>query len=360
MVEIAVFEMAKSCKLNRSSGAGTRPNGEKTRRGRLLGTTAIAGVIAALSASPVHANDWTGTASSDWFTAGNWGGGVPTPADLFVIIENNGVPDAPIVGSSGAFALNLIVGNINGSGSLSVLNGGTLQTGTATIGGLGTGTLSVANGGAVSSNLLSVGDSATGSLIIGTGGTVTATGVMLARNSGSAGTIAIGAASGQAAAAPGTLNAPSVAFGSGTGTITFNHTSSNYVFAPTISGPGVVRVEAGTTIFTAANSYSHGTFIAGGTLEVTGPNGAISSGNDVNVGTLAGGTGTLNVTNGGKVTDGNGSIGAATGATGNATVTGSGSTWTTSLNFIMAAALSPFEMAAQSRGMCRTSVTMPA
>jgi fibronectin-binding autotransporter adhesin len=168
-----------------------------------------------------------------------------------------------------------------------------------------------------------------GSLILGTGGTVTtANQIGIAGFAGATGSLTIGAASGQAAAAPGTLNAPSVAFGSGTGTIIFNHTSSNYVFAPTISGPGAVRVEAGTTIFTAASSYSNGTFIAGGTLEVTGPNGTISSGNDVNVGTLAGSTGTLNVTNGGKVTDGNGFIGAVAGATGNTTVTGAGSTWT--------------------------------
>ena len=90
----------------------------------------------------------------------------------------------------------------------------------------------------------------------------------------------------------------------------FNHTSSNYVFAPVISGAGSVRVESGTTIFTGANSYSNGTSIAGGTLEVSGPNGGISSGADLAVGTLAGGTGTFNVTNGGKVTNGSGLIGA--------------------------------------------------
>jgi T5SS/PEP-CTERM-associated repeat protein/autotransporter-associated beta strand protein len=352
--------MARLSRPHRSPGVVAKSGRWQAGRGYLLGTTAIAGVIAALSASPALANDWTGAVSSDWFTAGNWSGGVPTIADpsVFVFIENNGVPNAPVVGSPGAFALNLIVGNVNGPGSLSVLNGGTLHTltssisgfsngaavvsgagsawitdGSFSVGAVGTGTLSVANSGAVSSQGLFVGQFGAGSVIIGGGGTVTADSVTLAQRSGSTGTLAIGAASGQAAAAPGTLNAPSVLFGTGTGTLVFNHTSSNYTFAPTISGPGSVRVEAGTTIFTAANSYSNGTSIAGGTLEVSGPNGGISSGNDVSVGTLAGSTGTFNVTNGGKVTDGNGLLGNVAGATGNATVTGAGSNWTSTAFF---------------------------
>jgi fibronectin-binding autotransporter adhesin len=60
----------------------------------------------------------------------------------------------------------------------------------------------------------------------------------------------IGAAAGSPAVAPGTLNSASVAFGGGTGSLNFNHTSANYVFAPTISGNGTVNVLAGTTILT--------------------------------------------------------------------------------------------------------------
>src|SRR5262249_45341328 len=95
--------------------------------------------------------------------------------------------------------------------------------------------------------------------------------LLVAAAAGSTGTLNIGAASGQAAAAPGTLNAPSVQFGSGTGLIVFNHTASNYTFAPTIfggGGVGAVRVEAGTTILTATNFYSGGTAINGGVLAV--------------------------------------------------------------------------------------------
>ena len=74
--------------------------------------------------------------------------------------------------------------------------------------------------------------------------------VVIAANAGSIGTLNIGAAAGNPAAAPGTLTAPSVAFGAGTGTINFNHTSADYVFAPAISGNGTVNVLAGTTTLT--------------------------------------------------------------------------------------------------------------
>jgi hypothetical protein len=45
----------------------------------------------------------------------------------------------------------------------------------------------------------------------------------------------IGAAAGSPAVAPGTLNSASVAFGGGTGSLNFNHTSANYVFAPRLA-----------------------------------------------------------------------------------------------------------------------------
>ena len=86
------------------------------------------------------------------------------------------------------------------------------------------------------------------------------------------GTLNIGAGAGNPAAAPGTLTAPSVAFGAGTGTINFNHTSANYVFAPAISGNGTVNVLAGTTTLTAANTYSGPTNVNAGTLRAGATN----------------------------------------------------------------------------------------
>lgn len=348
MVGISAVEMVALSKLALSLNGPAKPHRRKSLR--LLGTTAVAGVIAALSASPARAYDWTGASSPDWFAAANWSGGFFPGATAIVFIQNGSVPNPAVIGSPGATAAGLNVGNF-GSGSLSILNGGTLYTalaqisfvlpgsvlvsgagsawnaGVLVIGDQAAGTLSVLNGGAVSGSNLSISN---GSLVLGTAGTVTiANGVTITDFAGIPSSLAIGAASGQAAAAPGTLNAPTVSF-AGNGTLVFNHTSSNYTFAPAISGPGSVQVEAGTTILTAANSYSRDTLIAAGTLEVTGPNGAINSGNDVRVGTLAGSTSALNITNGGKVTDGNGLIGYVAGATGNATVTGTGSTFASS------------------------------
>ena len=63
-----------------------------------------------------------------------------------------------------------------------------------------------------------------------------------------------------------------LAFGAGTGTINFNHTSADYVFAPAISGNGTVNVLAGTTTLTGANSYSGATNVNAGTLRAGAPN----------------------------------------------------------------------------------------
>ena len=136
--------------------------------------------------------------------------------------------------------------------------------------------------------------------------------MQIANVAGSTGTLNIGAASGQAAAAPGTLTTPSVAFGGGTGGIVFNHTASNYTFAPVISGAGSVTVENGTTILTATNTYSGPTTINGGTLAVDGSiaNSAVT----VNNGGVLGGTGTVGgvtINTGGVLAPGN-SIGTLT------------------------------------------------
>jgi outer membrane autotransporter protein len=353
---------------------------------RLLATIAIF----AVSVVSTHAQtNWTGTVSSDWFTAGNWNAGVPAAGTIANI--NTVTPNPTVVGTAGAAALNLAVGQ-SGTGMLTILGGGTLtntlgavgngpgsqgtvtvtgpgatwtNTGTIQIGGLGTGTLTIQNGGTVNSggggsvglsagssgtvivtgpgstwnntpgggldigafgrgmltianggvvnnntaftaNIgsfvgsqgtvvvtgpgsiwtnssgLNVGGSATGALTVSDGGVVGGA-ITIARNASSVGTLNIGAGAGAPAAAPGTLTAPSVAFGGGTGTINFNHTSASYVFAPVITGNGTVNVLAGTTILTGANTYSGPTNVNGGTLRAGAvnrfsPNSAVAVG----------------------------------------------------------------------------------
>jgi T5SS/PEP-CTERM-associated repeat protein/autotransporter-associated beta strand protein len=354
--------------------------------------------IALLGASTVSAHaqsDWTGGLSNDWFNNDNWIGNRPLNTTDAII--NTVVPHSTAVGSPGATAQNLAIGE-NATGTLAVQTGGTLTTSFATIGNLpgglgtvtvtgagsnwsnagsvvvggqGTGTLTIqehstvnSGGGSVGlsagstgtvtvtgldsrwingpSNGLNIGSFGTGTLTISNGGkvnnitltpanigngpgsqgtvTVTGTGstwsnqfgvnvgnrgagaltiadgglltgpVVIATNTGSIGTLNIGAGAGDPAAAPGTPTAPSVAFGAGTGTINFNHTSSDYLFAPVISGNGAVNVLAGVTTLTAANSYSGATNVDAGSLRA----GALNTFSRNSAVTVAGG-GTLDL-----------------------------------------------------------------
>jgi len=182
-----------------------------------------------------------------------------------------------------------------GTGTLAITNGGRVIDITPLVTNIGNGagshgSVRVAGAGSLWSDIagFNIGNLGTGMLTIAEGGVVTAPAVVIATNAGSIGTLNIGAAAGDPAAAPGTLTAPSVAFGAGTGTINFNHTSSNYVFAPAISGNGAVNVLAGTTIFTGANTYTGGTTISAGTLQLGngGTSGSIT-GNVTNNGIFA-------------------------------------------------------------------------
>jgi autotransporter-associated beta strand protein len=110
----------------------------------------------------------------------------------------------------------------------------------------------------------------------------------------STGTLNIGAGLGAPPAAPGTLNTASVALSS-SGTINFNHTATDYVFAPVISGNGSVNVLAGTTTLTATStSYTGPATVNAGALFVDGS--IASSSVTVGSGATLGGTGTVGPT----------------------------------------------------------------
>ncbi|HWK94081.1 MAG TPA: autotransporter domain-containing protein [Pseudolabrys sp.] len=186
------------------------------------------------------------------------------------------------------------------------------------IGGAGTGSLDIADGGRVVSSgdmVIGVDNGArgavdvhgassslsitTGDLFIGGDGATTAQGrlfiwdgavvtvmggtgtVQVAQNAGSVGVLTIGGQEFwpgyQPPAAPGTLNASVVNLASTSATLEFNHTSTNYTFAPAIDGPGLIKHMAGTTILTADSSNFTGTTtITGGTLVVNGALGGLT------------------------------------------------------------------------------------
>ena len=251
-----------------------------------------------------------GIVSSDLLTVGQFGtgtltigtGGIVSSGLLAVgqsgagtlAIENAGtlitsMPGADIgegVGSQGAVTVTgagstwtnsgLLSVGTNGTGTLSIANGAVVSNtdgfvGFAT-GSQGAVTVTGAGSTWTSSGALFIGRFGIGMLTISNGGTVNvgagAGAVSVANQAGSTGTLNIGAAPGDPAGAPGVLNAAIVAFGAGTGNLNFNHTAANYVFAPQIIGNGAVNVFSGTTIFTSDNTYSGGTNINSGTLQL--------------------------------------------------------------------------------------------
>ncbi|PRD40344.1 hypothetical protein C5748_27540, partial [Phyllobacterium phragmitis] len=119
-----------------------------------------------------------------------------------------------------------------------------------------TGTLTIADGGVVNVNS-------------GSGTT------HLAKNSDIGGILNVGAAAGDTAVAAGTLNAATLAFGDGIGTLNFKHTGTNYNFDAAITMSGVntfatINHVAGVTNLTADSSgFAGDTIVNGGTLNIT-------------------------------------------------------------------------------------------
>ncbi|WP_174800838.1 autotransporter domain-containing protein [Martelella limonii] len=246
--------------------------------------------------------------------------------------------DAALVIASGGIVKNhttVIASSATAVGAVSVSGTGSTWTvdGGITVGAQGFGAFSVADGASVTSTAsviaqsagsvgvadvdgglwtidgdLVAGESGAGLIGLANGGVLSAESLTLAENAGSVGILVIGTApGGTAVRAPGTLSAPTVAFGSGNAQLIFNHTSSDYVFAPVISGTGLISALNGTTILTADNTNLGLTTIAsgaeiqvgaGGTSGALGGNAEIEAGGALSFarsdditfrGTLAGG-----------------------------------------------------------------------
>ncbi|MHA4838718.1 autotransporter-associated beta strand repeat-containing protein [Sphingopyxis sp. MSC1_008] len=183
---------------------------------------------------------------------------------------------------------------------LSVLNGGAASFSSAQIGtiaqganvlvsGTGstfttTGTLTVGSTGANASGVLTIAD----------GAQVTAgTGLTLAEDVGTSGSLNIGGVEGGAAAAAGFIDG-AISFGDGDGELNFNHVETDYLFANGMSGVGRINHAAGTTRLTGDSSAFTGlTSVAGGTLLVDGALGDAGSVVNVATGGTLGGTGII-------------------------------------------------------------------
>ncbi len=171
------------------------------------------------------------------------------------------------------------VGTLGPGNSVTVAAGGEVSfTGNAFIGhgiAAANNTVTVRDVGSKwTSGDLTVGLASLGNVLtVRDGASVTATGIAVATNPGSAGTVNAGEGG-----APGALSGP-IAFGAGTGIVNFNHTAPAYAFNDPISGPGAVRfLASGTTILGATSSYSGGTTLSAGTVRLGVTNALPSSG----------------------------------------------------------------------------------
>ncbi|MCL2790875.1 MAG: autotransporter-associated beta strand repeat-containing protein, partial [Desulfobulbus sp.] len=237
------------------------------------------------------------------------GGTVSATYNTIVALDKGSSGTVNVDGPGSAWTISgyLVVG-YQGTGSLSITNGGAVSNGTGYISSEGgsTGTVTVDGAGSTWTNdgFLFVGSLGNGSLTIANGGVVSATFYAWAgASAGGTGAINIGAAQGDDPEAPGTLDTPTVKLGA-LGSLVFNHTDTNYSFDPSIAGTGQIYQLAGVTNLTGnSGSFSGTTSVTGGALLVNGILGNAASRVTVSSGGTLGGSGTI----GGNVTiaDGN-------------------------------------------------------
>ena len=140
----------------------------------LTATSVALGMILASTMPSCAVEFWNGSASTNWFTVGNWTAIVPDNTTSTRI--DTVTPNATVIGAAGAQSTGLRVG-VSATGALTIQNGGTMNNtlgiiadnagsvGTATVDGAGSswtnscdfyvghngnGTLTISNGGAVS------------------------------------------------------------------------------------------------------------------------------------------------------------------------------------------------------------------
>ncbi len=166
--------------------------------------------------------------------------------------------------------------NLQSNASVSILNGGAASAITSIVGTSGNGgtaNLLVSGAGStysVTGNQVVGATSGKGFITLADGAVMSVGGQLtLASTATATGVLNIGGAEGQAATGAGTLTTSKLVFGSGTGRVNFNHTDPAYVFSTVMSGGGVVnQTGPGTTILTADNTYTGGTAISAGTLQL--------------------------------------------------------------------------------------------
>ncbi|MGW6781050.1 autotransporter-associated beta strand repeat-containing protein, partial [Brucella pseudogrignonensis] len=181
---------------------------------------------------------------------------------------------------SSLFVKNSFTIGVNGTGTLEIRNGGYVSTTSAGIGNIhngiaGKGTVLLTGEGSQwdDTGNLDVGGSAVGVLTIADGAYANFNILTLGRSRD--GTLNIGGATGEPAAAAGVLDANSIVFGNGSAQINFNHVGAPFILSAALANAvqggttGNINQISGTTILTGNNSSFGGTVnITGGVLQV--------------------------------------------------------------------------------------------
>ena len=248
----------------------------------IAGGLTAALLAAALMCSTAAAQNWDGSASTDWTTGANWSGNaVPV---LGAVTINTTTPNSAVLGVTGPDAATsgtVTIGTSGGTGNLTIQNGSTLasqtrvsygatagSTGVATVTGVGsTWTMNVP----VVGNSFRLGSFGAGTLNVRDGGSVAVTGGM------------------------------SLGFSSG--------------------GRGTLNIESGGTLTTS--NFVHIGGSTGGTIglvTVTGATSLLDVGTDLVLGLS--GNGTLNIQNGGTAVAGVTTVSVAAASTGSLNISG--------------------------------------
>jgi outer membrane autotransporter protein len=281
--------------LNKGRG---KSGGDTARCQALVAGVGISALMLCCS-SPVSAQVWKGTTSSDWTVGTNWSTGT-APSGTATVTINTNSPNPTVLGVSGA-----------ATGTIGLLQMGTVA---------GTSALTVQNGSKLSSSVTTgvneIGNAA------GTNTTVTITG---AGSSWSTGTLV------QIAGPTGSTGTLNVANGASVATA-----SLNFSITGISGGNATLNVTGGSTLTTSGTVFmlERGST---STANISGPGSQWNIGGFMAIGRGRGidaGSGVLNVTNGGVVTAagfitiaGNNLSGMGTGT---ATITGAGSQLNTS------------------------------
>jgi T5SS/PEP-CTERM-associated repeat protein len=230
--------------------------------------------------------------------------GKQSAGNLLVISNGGEVIDATgnVDGASGSSNNKVIVNNgtWSNSGTLSVgvdgnhntlivTNGGLVYSGSSTVGNFSGNTSNVVlltSAGSTWSNsgTITVGNAGGGSLTVASGASLISSNITLASQSGSTGVLNIGTFGG--ADTNVTLNAQSISFGNGTGTVNFNQSDVLTNSSSFLNGSSVDVINqagSGTTILTGVSSNGSQVDISGGQLIFN--NAQFNNNSIINVGT---------------------------------------------------------------------------